>query len=364
MKKFTFLKRASMLIVCMMTLMVWQTVAQSPASMKYQAVLRDLDGKALSEKTVSIQIDLLQGAADGTVVFTETHEATTNAFGLTNLEVGSINLAGFSSVDWGNGPYFIKVTVDGDAIGTNQLLSVPYALHAQSAENVDDADADPTNEIQTISINENVITLSLDGGSVELPEGFDGKYSSLEGAPVNLSEFTNDAGFISLEGDPVNISEFTNDAGYITDPDDADADPTNELQTISIDENMVTLSHDGGSIELPEGFDGQYSSLEGAPTAVSAFANDSGYITDPDDADADPTNELQDLSLSGNELTISQGNTVVFDFDDADASPVNELQTISIDENVVTLSHDGGTIELPEGFDGQYSAVWRALPPQ
>ncbi len=61
-------------------------------------------------------------------------------------------------------------------MGTSQLLSVPYALYSENTENVDDADADPANEIQTLTLvgdsltisGGNTVTLQSDGG---LPAG-------------------------------------------------------------------------------------------------------------------------------------------------------------------------------------------------
>ena len=37
-----------------------------------------------------------------------------------------------SSVDWAAGPYFIDITVNGVHLGSNPMLSVPYALYAAS----------------------------------------------------------------------------------------------------------------------------------------------------------------------------------------------------------------------------------------
>jgi uncharacterized protein (TIGR02145 family) len=108
---------------------------QTPESFKYQAVLRDASGNARSNANVTIDIAILQGTATGTQVFIETHIVTTNAFGLVNLEIGSKNPSGFQNIDWSAGPYFIKMGVDGTEMGTSQLLSVPYALHAKTAEN-------------------------------------------------------------------------------------------------------------------------------------------------------------------------------------------------------------------------------------
>ena len=108
---------------------------QAPASFKYQAVLRDVSGNVRANADVSIDIAIIQGSASGSQVFIETHIETTNEFGLVNLEIGSKNTIGFLDINWSAGPYFIKVSVDGTEMGTSQLLSVPYALYAKTAEN-------------------------------------------------------------------------------------------------------------------------------------------------------------------------------------------------------------------------------------
>jgi hypothetical protein len=71
-----------------------------------------------------------------------------------------------------------------------------------------------------------------------------------------LSDFTDDNNLLfdgdwsSLSGDAPDISIFNNNANYISDPDDADADPTNELQTLSASETALILSDDGGAVPL------------------------------------------------------------------------------------------------------------------
>ncbi|OFZ05315.1 MAG: hypothetical protein A2491_01860 [Bacteroidetes bacterium RIFOXYC12_FULL_35_7] len=114
--------------------------AQSPQSFRYQAVVRNAAGTVIQTQNVSLKISLLQGSATGTVVYSEEHAATTNTFGLVNLEIGSgANQAGtFAAIDWSFGPYFIKIEMDATGgsmfteMGTTQLMSVPYALYAAS----------------------------------------------------------------------------------------------------------------------------------------------------------------------------------------------------------------------------------------
>lgn len=132
--------------------------AQSPEKMTYQAVIRNATNNLVVSSPVGMQISILQGSPTGTAVYVETHTPTTNANGLATLEIGggSIVSGTFSSIDWSNGPYFIKTETDPTGgttytiTGTNQLLSVPYALFAKTAASATEVDGDVTNEIQNI----------------------------------------------------------------------------------------------------------------------------------------------------------------------------------------------------------------------
>lgn len=172
MKKLFFI-----IAVLMMGSAVW---GQAPRAFKYQAVARNGAGEVLANQAVSFRISVLSGSAMGTAVYAETHSGkTTNGFGLVDLEIGkgSVSMGLFSAISWESNSYFLKVEMDpagGSAfqvMGTTPLLSVPYALHARTAEidNVNDADHDVTNEIQALSISGALLSLSRGGGSVTLP---------------------------------------------------------------------------------------------------------------------------------------------------------------------------------------------------
>ena len=106
--------------------------AQVPQKMSYQAVIRDGADALISNQTVGMQISILQGSINGTMVYSETQTPTTNINGLVSLEFGGG--VGFDTIDWANGPYFIKTETDptgGTAYtisGTSELMSVPFAL--------------------------------------------------------------------------------------------------------------------------------------------------------------------------------------------------------------------------------------------
>jgi len=116
--------------------------AQSPEKMNYQAVIRDASDNLVISQTIGMQISILQGSADGKSVYLEKQTPTTNTNGLVSIEIGiGTTDDDFSAIDWSKGPHFIKTETDpagGDnytITGTSQLLSVPYALHAKTAEN-------------------------------------------------------------------------------------------------------------------------------------------------------------------------------------------------------------------------------------
>ncbi|MBI9055921.1 MAG: hypothetical protein JEY96_19020 [Bacteroidales bacterium] len=105
--------------------------AQAPSQFKYQAVLRNADGTLMEEESVTIVISVLKSDLS-TSVFEETHNITTTTQGIVNLNIGSIEY--LSVINWALDEYFIEISVNGIVIGTNQLLSVPYAIHSKTAE--------------------------------------------------------------------------------------------------------------------------------------------------------------------------------------------------------------------------------------
>ena len=112
--------------------------------MSYQAVVRDAGNNLVSSTDVGMQISILQGSSSGTAVYVETQAPTSNTNGLVSLEIGTgTQVSGdFTTIDWANDTYFIKTETDPTGgttytiTGTTQLMSVPYALHAKTAENI------------------------------------------------------------------------------------------------------------------------------------------------------------------------------------------------------------------------------------
>jgi hypothetical protein len=110
--------------------------AQAPQGFSYQAIARDNAGNPKANSGVAVKFSILNGSAQGTAIYAETHQTQTNNFGLFNLTIGkgSAITGTFASIDWA-GPKFLKVEIDGLLSNTTQLMSVPYALYAEKAGN-------------------------------------------------------------------------------------------------------------------------------------------------------------------------------------------------------------------------------------
>ena len=117
--------------------------AQAPQSFSYQAVMRGLNNELMVNKPVGMKISLLQGSENGSAIYVETHNSMANANGLVSIAIGGgtkdASSTAFASIDWSNGPYFIKTETDLSGgtkynISTiSQFLSVPYALYAEKS---------------------------------------------------------------------------------------------------------------------------------------------------------------------------------------------------------------------------------------
>ena len=117
--------------------------SQAPEGVNYQMVVRNFTNTLVTNSPMAIRVQIRQTSATGTIVYSERHPVTTSVQGLVNLVIGSGTvLSGtFSTIQWANGPYFACFAIDFTGLagtnyqdyGSQQLMSVPYALYAKSA---------------------------------------------------------------------------------------------------------------------------------------------------------------------------------------------------------------------------------------
>jgi hypothetical protein len=131
--------KRSLLLLAVLFLASKATLAQVPQAIPYQSAVRSANGQPLINTNVKIRFSIMDSIAIGTIVYQETHAVTTNSVGIVNLNVGqgSVVTGTFSSINWEQNFKFLKMELDPTGtgtsytdMGTQQMLSVPYALVA------------------------------------------------------------------------------------------------------------------------------------------------------------------------------------------------------------------------------------------
>jgi trimeric autotransporter adhesin len=114
--------------------------AQAPQGISYQAVIRDSNGQVVTGQAVGIRYSILDA---NTTIYQETHVSTTDNYGLLTLIVGqgTPTIGSFTNIPWSNGTFFgqLEADITGGTnyvlFGSQQLMSVPYALYAENSGN-------------------------------------------------------------------------------------------------------------------------------------------------------------------------------------------------------------------------------------
>ena len=118
------MKKAFTLLVAV--LLTAGVFAQIPEKLSYQAIIRDASNNLVSSQSIGMQISILQGSTSGTIVYAETHTPMTNINGMVSIEIGggTVVSGNFTTIDWSNGPYFIKTETDPNG-ETNYTIMLP-----------------------------------------------------------------------------------------------------------------------------------------------------------------------------------------------------------------------------------------------
>ncbi|MEM7374739.1 MAG: tail fiber domain-containing protein [Bacteroidota bacterium] len=330
------------LILFLFIMMIWQIGAWTQSlnlGLNYQAVLRDTQGQILSNTSQPVKFRIRQGNTSGTVVYEEDHNPMTNVHGLINLIIGTGNpsLGNWQDLDWAQGPYFLQVFLANTDMGAHRLESVPYAKYATEMR---------LDHLQDVSASSPQMDMVLKwDGDVWRPaiDAGGNSYQAGTGIAINGSTIENTAPdqTVSLTGSGATSISGTYPNFTISSMDqtnDADADPGNELQNLSKSGNTVSLSNGGGS-----------------------------FTDAVNDADADPNNELQSLSIFGQTLSLSNGGSVLipqttdtshWELDNQDQLRTDRNVGLKVDQPKVALQVDPDETILfgadTTGFGGKF----------
>lgn len=305
---------------------------------------------------------------------------------------------------------------DADSDPTNEIetwstLTGKPSGFADNIDNVNDADASPTNEIQVLDWDAPTRALSLlpSGGTVIISEGsgsgFSGKFTDLDfTGTFGFDDFQDD----SSTGGSGDGNNFHN-AGSLVNTDDVRITSTNGAPQIDIDLEPIAFttekaqdaldifavsSTDGidliyddnaneirGTLDIDE-LTNYSGSLSNVYLAISAGGQRrkmlASLIQDGDDqriTQFSLSNDILSIDLDGDSfgpslVSLSAYKTTwtnltgipagfadnVDNVNDADADPSNEFQTLTIDGTEITLSNGGGTVDVPtSSFSGKFT---------
>ena len=130
------MKKLYTLLALVITLI---TFAQAPQGFNYQATVRNSAGALIVNQNVLVKFNIYQNTATGTIVYSENQSVTSDDLGHINLVVGqgTSTTGTFSTINWSTGNYYLGIELNTGAgyvaMGTTQLMSVPYALYSYNS---------------------------------------------------------------------------------------------------------------------------------------------------------------------------------------------------------------------------------------
>jgi hypothetical protein len=283
-----------------------------PLGIHYQAVARDNYGNELVNRKISVRFSIISEDPLGTVVYQELHQdILTSRFGVFSLIIGHGTPTGnapcgeLSQIKWESAYHYLKVEVKFENefmdMGTMQFLAVPYALYARKSlepgpagprgeQGLKGEPGDPASDDQALSFDGS--TLSIGGGNslslTDLLQNLTVSYQ-LDGTYLGISR-----------GNSVKLATI-----------EADGDPKNEIQDLTISSDKLKITNNALATEWDLSPYRQSLSWDSSTRVLSISGTDTPINLSElkDDADADITNEIQDLSLTGDLLTITKNTS-------------------------------------------------------
>ncbi len=327
------MKKYSILIIVMLLCSIG-LFGQVPNQFKYQAMIRDGNGQIISNSPVMVGVIILKGSPNGQQVFTEIHNTNTDSQGAVFLNIGS--LSDMSNISWETDIYFIEISVNGITMGASQLISVPYAIHAKTAESI----SGTINEIDPVFISWDKSTgISITESQISNFGTYLTNYTETDPLFVNWDKTT---GISITESQISDLTHFTNINEI--DPLFANWDKTTG---ISITESQISdLTHFTNTNETDPIYTASFDLTDVETNDILKFDGIKFVKFTPNylitEIDGSITNEIQDLELSSNTLKITN-NANAANIDLSGYLDNTDNQTLS---DILTTNNDGGAKQI------------------
>lgn len=330
-----------------------------PLGINYQAVARDNFGKELANTTINVKFSIIYGNPDGAIVYQEIHQnIITSKYGVFNIVIGNGAISGNSiyqdlaELEWDKASHYLKVEVkfanDYLDMGTMQFLAVPYAMYAQKSlepgpqgiQGLKGDPGDPASDDQTLSFDGTNLSISVGDGdppstvnlsTLNIPHQLSilgDTLSILGGNKVGLPNqiqnlILDDNNILKIDKNPdatpINLTRFLDDKQtltftpaenkvYISGGNSIDLTPLK--QDLQLDENILTITNSLSPTEIDMSAYLQQLSFSDSDNKLSiGGGNTVDLAALKDDADSSPTNEIQDLELTGDMLKVTNNSS-------------------------------------------------------
>lgn len=178
-------------------------ITKAQDGINYQAVVRDDAGELMKNEAVAVEFSIVETSTAGVKVYTETHALTTNNFGniVALIGQGTPTLGTFNTIDWGDDKHFLNVVIDGTDMGTTEFLSVPYALHAKTADALTDPNWNKTGIV--VYNEENKVVIGSENSSANKLTVTELDYTSGELVDFTVDSLSSNADLLNLHAEKV-----------------------------------------------------------------------------------------------------------------------------------------------------------------
>ncbi len=265
------------IVICITTFLIIAAVsAQVPQALNYQAVARNSLGQIVPSQNIGVRFTIMDATGNITY-YQETHNTTTNSFGLFTLAIGKgVAVSGaMAPIDWSTGgDKYLKVEIapQGGTTysiqGTTQLLSVPYALYAEKTKLVGGNAISITNG-NTINANYqagNAITIT--GNTIA------GNYQAGTGINITGNVISSTA---VLNAWLLNGNAGTTSSNFIGTTDNQPFRiRTNNIQRITINEGTVASGGNAATV-----FFSDFANISTAPVQLQIYGKDIPGVANP-----------------------------------------------------------------------------------